>query len=112
MGLKSWIRKLVAEKNDEAVQFEDEHQQHEGPEKLNIRIDYLMGAEDVDRVAKLVREGNIMLLKIRDLQKKDIGLLQSTVQKLKRICSQSGWDVVGLEDGYLVVTPTFAKIER
>jgi SepF-like predicted cell division protein (DUF552 family) len=71
-----------------------------------------MGAEDVDRVAKLVREGNIMLLKIKDLQKKDIGLLQNTVQKLKRICSQSGWDVVGLEDGYLVVTPQFAKIER
>ena len=109
MGLKNWIRKMVAEKGDESIQFDE---QQESKEKLNVRIDYLMGSEDVDRVAKLVREGNIMLLKIKDLQKKDIGLLQSTVQKLKRICSQSGWDVVGLEDGYLVVTPQFAKIER
>jgi SepF-like predicted cell division protein (DUF552 family) len=110
MGLKSWIRKMVSEKGDETIQFDE--CQHDSKEKLNVRIDYLMGAEDVDRVAKLVREGNIMLLKIKDLQKKDIGLLQNTVQKLKRICSQSGWDVVGLEDGYLVVTPQFAKIER
>jgi len=101
---------MVSEKGDETIQFDEG--QHDSKEKLNVRIDYLMGAEDVDRVAKLVREGNIMLLKIKDLQKKDIGLLQNTVQKLKRICSQSGWDVVGLEDGYLVVTPQFAKIER
>jgi len=100
---------MVSDKGDETIQFDE---QPGSKEKLNVRIDYLMGAEDVDRVAKLVREGNIMLLKIKDLQKKDIGLLQSTVQKLKRICSQSGWDVVGLEDGYLVVTPQFAKIER
>jgi len=100
---------MVSEKGDETIKFDE---QPESKEKLNVRIDYLMGAEDVDRVAKLVREGNIMLLKIKDLQKKDLGLLQSTVQKLKRICSQSGWDVVGLEDGYLVVTPQFAKIER
>lgn len=109
MGLKSWIRKVVAEKKDESIHFDEEP---ESLQKLNIRIDYLLGSEDVDRIVKLVREGNIMLLKIKDLQKKDIGLLQSTVQKLKRICSQSGWDIVGLEDGYLVVTPAFAKIER
>ena len=72
----------------------------------------MRGAEDVDRVAKMVREGNIMFLKIKDLQKRDLGLLQSTVQKLKRICSQSGWEVVGLEEGYLIVTPSFVKIER
>jgi SepF-like predicted cell division protein (DUF552 family) len=109
MGLKSWIRKMVAEKKDESVEF-DEEPEMQG--KLNIRIDYLNGAEDVDRVSKFVREGNIMFLKIKDLQKRDLGLLQSTVQKLKRVCSQSGWDVVGLEEGYLVVTPSFAKVQR
>jgi SepF-like predicted cell division protein (DUF552 family) len=109
MGLKDWVRKLVAEKKDEKVEFDEENS---SPEKLTIRIDTLLGMEDVDRVAKLVREGNIMLLKIRDLQKKDLGLLQNTIQKLKRLCSQYGWDVVGLEEGYLVVTPQFAKVER
>ena len=109
MGLKSWLRNALAEKKDESVEFPEEP---ESEEKLNVRIDYLSGMEDVDRVAKLVKSGNIMFLKIKELQKKDMGLLQTTVQKMKRTCSQFGWDVVGLEDGYLIVTPGFAKIER
>lgn len=109
MGIKDWIRKVVAEKKDEKVEFDEEQS---APDKLNIRIDYLLGMEDVDRVAKLVREGNIMLLKIKDLQKKDIGQFQTAIQKMKRICNQFNWDLVGLEEGYLVVTPPFAKIER
>lgn len=109
MGFKDWLRKVLVEKKEESVEFPEEP---EAGEKLNVRIDYLSGMEDVERVSKLVKAGNIMFLKIKDLQKKDLGLLQSTVQKLKRTCSQFGWDVVGLEDGYLVVTPSFVKIER
>lgn len=109
MGLKSWIRNKLVEKNDEKVEFDEEP---EGQEKLNVRIDHLTSTEDVERIAKLVKEGNIMFLKIKDLQQRDLGLLQTTIQKLKRVCTQSGWDVVGLEDGYLVVTPGFAKVER
>jgi SepF-like predicted cell division protein (DUF552 family) len=109
MGLKSWLRNVLADKKDESVEFPEEQTTDD---KLNVRIDYLMGAEDVDRVAKLVRSGNIMFLKVKDLQKKDLGLFQSTVQKMKRVCTQFGWDLVGLEDGYLIVAPQFAKIER
>jgi SepF-like predicted cell division protein (DUF552 family) len=109
MGFKDWLRKLLAEKKTDTVEFPEDT---EPQEKLNIRIDNLSGLEDVERIADLVKKGNIMFLKIKDLQKKDIGQFQTAIQKMKRVCSQFNWDLVGLEDGYLVVTPSFAKIER
>lgn len=81
-------------------------------EKINVRIENLQGLIDVEKITKLVREGNILFLKTKELQKKDLGQLQTTVQRLKRVCSQYGWDIAGTEDGYLVLTPKFARIER
>lgn len=83
-----------------------------GTEKINIRIENLQGLIDVERLTKLLREGNILFLKTKELQKKDLGQLQTTVQRLKRICSQNDWDIAGTEDGYLVLAPKFARIER
>jgi len=110
MGFKDWLRDFLVEKKDNVVEFPEEA---EAPQdKLNVRIDSLIGVDDVERVAGLVKQGNIMFVKIRELQKKDIGQFQTAVQKMKRVCSQFNWDLVGLEDGYLLITPSFAKIER
>ncbi len=109
MAFKDWLRKILVDKESNVVEFPEETEE---AEKLNVRIDSLSGMEDVDRIASLLKQGNIMFLKVKDLQKKDIGQFQATVQKLKRNCMQFKWDIVGLEDGYLVVTPSFAKIER
>ena len=109
MAIKDWLRKVLVDKRDETVEFPEDTEE---TERLNVRIDSLASMEDVDRVAGLVKKGNIMFLKVKDLQKKDIGQFQTTIQKLKRNCTQFNWDIVGLEDGYLVVTPPFAKIER
>jgi len=81
-------------------------------EKVNVRIESLQGLIDVEKITKLLREGNILFLKTRELQKKDLGQLQTTVQRLKRVSSQYGFDIAGTEDGYLVMTPRFARIER
>jgi SepF-like predicted cell division protein (DUF552 family) len=81
-------------------------------EKINVRIENLQGLIDVERLTKLLREGNILFLKTKELQKRDLGQLQTTVQRLKRVCMQNDWDIAGTEDGYLVLTPKFARIER
>ena len=112
MAIKDWLRKVLVEKDSNVVEFPEEAAGTQEGDKLNIRIDSLSGMEDVDRVAGLVKQGNILFLKVKDLQKKDIGQFQTTIQKLKRNCMQFKWDIVGLEDGYLIVTPPFAKIER
>jgi SepF-like predicted cell division protein (DUF552 family) len=81
-------------------------------EKVSVRIEHLTGLADVERIIKYVREGSILFLKTRDLQKRDLGQFQTAVQKLKRVCTNMGFDLAGTEEGYLVVTPRFAQIAR
>ncbi len=72
----------------------------------------MTGTVDVDRFEKLLRQGNILFLKTKMLQRQDLGQFQLAVQKLKRISHNYGFDLVGTEEGYLVVTPKFARVVR
>jgi SepF-like predicted cell division protein (DUF552 family) len=104
------IKKFVkVKKKEEFVEFEPEE---ERKEKITVRMEKLGGIVDVDRIARLIMQGSIVFLNTKDLQKRDVQQLQSSIQKLKRYCNQYGWDIVGTEDGYLVVTPKFVKISR
>jgi SepF-like predicted cell division protein (DUF552 family) len=80
--------------------------------QMQVRIENFGGLGDIDRLMKYLREGQILFLKTQELQKKDLGQFQTAVQKLKRVCTQYGWDIAGTEEGYLVVTPRFAQIVR
>ncbi len=80
--------------------------------KISIRVEKLHDFVDVERISKLLKEGNIIFLKTAELQKKDLGEFQNSVRKLKRECMRFGWDIVGLEEGYLILAPSFATIER
>jgi len=97
----------------EEEQMELPTEQQEGlADRVTVRVDNLQGINDVERIEKLVKDGNIMFLKVFDLQKKDLGQFKQTVQMLKRRCIQYGWDIVGIEEGYMVLAPKFAKIAR
>lgn len=110
MGFFDRLKKFA---QAEEEQMELPTEQPEGPsEKVTVRVDNLQGINDVERIEKLVKDGNIMFLKVFDLQKKDLGQFKQTVQMLKRRCIQYGWDIVGIEEGYMVLAPKFAKIAR
>lgn len=83
-----------------------------GTDKIMVRVENLGGVNDVERIERMVKQGSIVFLKIADLQKKDLGQFKQTVDMLRRRCIQFGWDIVGIEDGYMVITPKFAKIMR
>jgi len=106
MGLLS---DLFKRKDDEMLELPVEGEQMQ---QVMVRIETLRDFVDIDRIARLVKEGNIVFLKTRDLQRKDLGEFQNCMQKLKRVSNQFGFDLAGTEEGYLVVTPTFAKIAR
>jgi SepF-like predicted cell division protein (DUF552 family) len=87
--------------------------EQEGPsERVTVRVESLQGVNDVDRIEKLLKDGNILFVKVMDLQRKDLGQFKQTVQMLKRRCIQFGWDIVGIEEGYMILAPKFAKIAR
>lgn len=107
MGIRDILKKLKP--GEDAVEFPEEAEQIQ---QVNVRIENLTDFVDIDRIMRLVKDGNIVFLKTKDLQRHDLGEFQNSVQKLKRVCGQFGFGIVGTEEGYLLLTPTFAKIER
>lgn len=93
----------------DSVEFPEDN---EPQEKLTVRIENITGLGDVERVGAYLRQGNVVLVKIKDLQRKDVGLFQTSLQKMKRLSTQFNWDMVALQEGYVILTPSFARIER
>ena len=102
-----FLRNLL--KREEPVELPAEE---ELVQPVYVRIENLKDFVDIERIARLLREGNIVFLKTRELQRTDLGEFQNCVQKLKRVSNQFGFDIVGTEEGYIVLTPSFAKIVR
>ena len=96
-------------RDEESIELMDEEMP---TTPVNIRIERLMDFVDIDRIARLLKENNIVFLKTAELQRQDVGEFQNCVQKLKRVTTQFGWDMVGTQEGYLVLAPSIAKIIR
>ena len=109
MGFKDLFKREKSA--DDSVELTEELEETPA-KKVMIRVESLAGLIDTDRIEKLLRDGNILLLKVKDLQLKDIGEFKNTVSKLKRKSFEYGWDLVAIEDGYILLAPKFAKIVR
>jgi len=99
----------IFRKDKELVEFPEEVEESR---KVLVRVETLKDFVDTERIARLLKDGNIIFLRVAEIQQHDLGEFQNCVQKLRRTCSQFGWDIVGLEDGYLVLAPGFASIQR
>jgi hypothetical protein len=97
------------EEGDEFIELETEG---EDRRKVNIRIENLNDYKDVEEVQKLVREGNIVFLKIKKLRERDLGELKRSVERLRKTSMAMNGDIVGIDEDYLVLVPPFAKIYR
>ena len=80
--------------------------------KILIKIEKLNDFADTERVLRLLREGSIVFLKIKNLREKDIGELKRAVEKLKKSVIANNGDIAGVEENWLVLTPEYAAVER
>jgi len=79
---------------------------------VNVRVESLKDFADTQRIQALVREGNIVFLKIKGLRQKDLSELKHSVEKLKKTCTAMDGDIIGVDEDFLVLTPNYAKIYR
>ena len=79
---------------------------------VTVKIDSLTGFADTDRIQTMLRNGNVIFLKIKDLRERDINELKKSVDKLRKTCSAMNGDIVGVDEDYLIITPSFARIFR
>jgi SepF-like predicted cell division protein (DUF552 family) len=80
--------------------------------QVNVRIETLSNYSDADRIQNLVREGNVVFLRINQLRARDIGELKRAVDKLRKTCMAMNGDIVGVGEDFLIITPQFARIYR
>ncbi|MEM7821504.1 MAG: cell division protein SepF [Candidatus Aenigmatarchaeota archaeon] len=109
MGLIDSFLSRIKKGGDEHIEIPEEE---EGKKEVIVRVETLRDFVDTDRISRLVKDGNIVFVKTAEIQRHDLGEFKNSVEKLKRNCRQFGWDIVGVEEGYLILTPPFAKVER
>lgn len=81
-------------------------------ERVPIKVDKIEDFSDSDRVQKQVREGSIVLVKIKSLREKDISELKRAIDKLRKTCIAINGDIAGIDEDWIVLTPSFAHIAR
>ncbi len=80
--------------------------------KMGIVIENVAEFGDTEKVLKALREGNIVLLKVKALKEKDLGELKRVVERLKRTILAQNGDIVGVEQDWLLLVPETVVVHR
>ena len=80
--------------------------------KVPIRVDRLEDFADSDRIQKAIREGSIVLVKIKALKEKDLSELKRAIDKLRKTCIAMNGDIAGIDEDLIICTPSFAHVVR
>jgi uncharacterized protein len=80
--------------------------------KVPIKIDKLEDFADADRIQKSLRNGAVVLVKIKSLKEKDLTELKRAIEKLRKTCVAMSGDIVGIDEDWIVVTPQYAHVAR
>lgn len=80
--------------------------------KMNIRVESLNDYTDVEGIQRHLREGNIIFLRIKRMRERDLGELKRCVERLKRTCIAMNGDMIGVDEDYLILTPSVVSIYR
>ncbi|UCD03169.1 MAG: cell division protein SepF [Candidatus Aenigmatarchaeota archaeon] len=83
-----------------------------GAGKIGIVIESVAEFGDTERVLKHVREGNVVLMKVKALKEKDLGELKRVVERFKRTVLAQNGDIVGVEQDWLLLVPDQVTVHR
>lgn len=82
------------------------------PNKVYLRAMPLRNLDDVETVKKEVKSGNILILRIRPLAKKNIEAIKQAIDRLCKFTESVGGDIARLGEERVVITPSFVRIWR
>lgn len=108
--------KLPWSKREESVEEVEEYTElpldAEQAKHTKIMIEKLESYSDVDMLLKKIREGNIVIAKIKELKESNLGELKQAIAKMKTACANFDGDIAGVGDEWIIVTPRTARIHR
>ncbi|MFH0829757.1 MAG: cell division protein SepF [Candidatus Aenigmatarchaeota archaeon] len=80
--------------------------------KVPIKVDKIEDFSDSDRIQKHIRDGSIVIVKIKALKEKDLSELKRAIDKLRKTCVATNGDIAGIDEDWIILTPSFAHIAR
>ncbi|AOV95050.1 hypothetical protein AQV86_03955 [Nanohaloarchaea archaeon SG9] len=95
---------------DEFVELDAEVSERE--KKVVVRAETLKEFDDVENVQEHLRNEHIVWVNIKPLKNRDMSKLKRAVKRLKKTVKAVDGDVAGVDEDWVVVTPSYAKIER
>jgi len=112
MLFKKLLEKL--RRKEERVEGEVELKEEAFKEEIKpkVRIEKLSSYADVPKIQEFLRNGEIVFLNIKDLKTSNLSELKKAVDKLKNTVSAIDGDIVGIDESYLLLTPSYARIQR
>ncbi len=110
MAIKDIVGKLRGDEED-YIEL-DMSEEEKANRKLLIEVERLDNYADADRLQKKVREGTVMIVKIKDLRAKDLEELKRAIEKLKKTCLAIGGDIAGLGEDWLILASSSARVHR
>lgn len=80
--------------------------------KVPIRVEKMEDFSDTDRIQKIMRDGSIVLVKIKALRSKDVSELKRAIDKLRKTTVAMNGDIAGIDEDFIIVCPSFAHVVR
>ena len=80
--------------------------------KVPIQVFKMEDFSDSDKIQKAIRNGAIVLVKIRSLKEKDLSELKRAIDKLRKTCVAINGDIAGIDDEWIVLCPSYAHVAR
>ena len=83
-----------------------------GPGKMTLVIEKMDSYADAERIQKRVRDGQIVIMKIKDLKDKDVEELKRSIARVRKTCEAINGDIAGISEEWVVATPSAVLIDR
>jgi len=99
-------------KRDPEEYMELDLQEDKPREKLLIQVERLDSFGDSDRIQQKLRDGYVLLIKVKELKEKDMNELKRAVAKIKKTCLALNGSIAGLGEDWLLATNASAKIHQ
>ncbi|MBI4018282.1 MAG: cell division protein SepF [Candidatus Aenigmarchaeota archaeon] len=96
---------------EDYVELEQQSEAEE-EKKIIVQVERIGNIADSDRIQKKLRDGCIMLVKIKDLRDKDMEELKRAVDRIKRTAMAINGDIAAIGEEWLLVCPASAKVYR
>lgn len=112
MPLKDLLGKEERGINEEELLELSEEVKEGKVRAVPIEVIQLEEYKDAEEVQKSVREGRIVFVKIKRLKEKDMGDLKRAIERIRKTCTAVDGDIAGVDENYIVVAPSYAKVVR